>query len=1090
MVLGCNVKTEDSTIRLEPNEALKFTVKKVDDVNIHFANTVRESKHLNYLTFPYIYAGAGVAVGDINNDGLSDIFFVGNDVKNGLFLNKGDLKFEDISEKSRTRGKEKLRWSTGVTMADVNADGLLDIYVCVSGPSPDKQNLLYINNGDLTFTESAKAYGLNDSGYSNQATFFDYDNDGDLDMYLASYPPCDFQNPNSFYVEKMNTVTDEESDQLYENIGNSKFINATGKSGVFNYGLSLNASVSDFNNDGWYDVYVSNDFNSPDFLFINQKNGTFKNEILTYMNHTSNFGMGSDAADFNNDGNIDLMQADMMSASNFKQKRNMSSMSPEYFNEAVELGLHHQYMRNSLQMNNGNGFFSDIAEYAGVANTDWTWSTLFADLNNDGWKDIFITNGMRKSVNNKDFMAEMDAIIASGRVPQGQEYLLFKNMPVEPVSNKVFVNNGDLSFSSVIDVEGLSYYGFTHGAAYADLDLDGDLDIVLNNLDKKAMIVENQSTGSNYLRFKLKGENENSFGIGAKIEVINGNQKQYQELIPTRGYLSSVEPILHFGMGKVQEVDTIRVTWPSGKEQVLVDIDTNEVLEIAESDAKTIENEFLKNDTNLMFVEDKNTGLDFIHKENDFDDFAKQVLLPHQLSKFGPAIAKGDINGDGLDDLYLGGAKDQAGIVYMQKSNGNFEKRLLSSFETDKIHEDIGASLFDADMDGDLDLYVVSGGNEFKKDSEYYKDRLYINNGLGQFTINEKALPNVITSGSKVKPFDYDEDGDMDLFIAGRHTPWDYPSPATSILLENNKGIFTNVNEVIAPDLKDIGLVTDMVWSDYNNDGEVDMVLTGEWMPITILEQKNGIFNKISSSTLAETEGWWYSVKAVDIDNDGDDDYIAGNLGLNYKYKASLNEPFELYYSDFDSNGTKDLALGYYENNVLYPLRGKQCSTEQIPGLKDKFKSYDAFAKANFNTVYDIEQSENLIHLKAKTFASTIFINNGEGTFEMQKLPNMAQLSSINTIVVKDYDKDGVKDIIVAGNLFSSEVETPRNDASMGMFLKGVLNDKGYTVKPITNSGLKLNKDLKSLVSITLGHDELLIGANNDDTIQVFKLLN
>ncbi|MUH35225.1 hypothetical protein D9O36_05175 [Zobellia amurskyensis] len=1089
--IGCTSKKKEHKKAdiLVAQKTLKFEVKLKEQTQITFANTITESKNLNYFNFPYMYAGAGVAVGDINNDGLPDVFFVGNGVNNKLYLNKGDFKFLDISDSANIGGKEKPRWSSGVTMADVNADGFLDIYVCVSGPSPDKRNLLYINNGDETFTQDASKFGLDDAGYSNQATFFDFDRDGDLDMFLATYPPAEFQSSNAFYVEKQKSASMQESDQLYENIGGNKFENITQKAGVFNFGLSLNASVSDFNNDGWYDIYVSNDFNSPDFLYINQKDGTFKDGVKEYTNHTSNFGMGSDAADFNNDGWMDIMQADMMSSSNFGKKRNMSSMRPEYFHEAVELGLHHQYMRNSLQMNNGNSSFSDIAELAGVSNTDWSWSTLFADLNNDGWKDIFVTNGMRRSVNNKDYELKIAKAIESGQIAPSERYLLTKNMPVEPVSNKVFVNNGDLTFSEDKDPQGLSYFGFTHGAAYADLDLDGDLDMVINNLDRMSMVIENKIEDTHYLRVKLNGNHENTYGIGAKVRLVADGKSQYQEMMPSRGYLSSVEPIVHFGLGMVNEIDTLHIKWTSGKEQVYTNLKINQLVEVSE--VESVKSDIaLVPKKRIFFKEKYDSGLEFQHVENQFNDFDKQVLLPHQLSKFGPSLAIGDINGDGLDDLYVGGASGQEGKFFFQIGNGKFVEKGSKALLNDKWHEDTGATLFDVDGDGDLDLYVVSGGNEHEENSPFYQDRLYVNDGSGTFRKDIEALPVIGISGMSIEPYDYDNDGDLDLFVGGRLVPWDYPKSASSIILKNDNGTFLDVSNIVAPELQNIGLVTDMVWTDYNNDNRIDFILVGEWMPLTIFEQGKDGFEKKQLKTLENTEGWWYSITASDLDGDGDDDYVAGNLGLNYKYKATEKSPFEVYYADFDKNGSNDLALGYYENNTLYPVRGKQCSTEQIPTLKSKFKSYDAFAKASFFEVYSIKNTEDVLHKKANTFASSFFVNNGKGFFEEHRLPNMAQLSSINTIVIKDYNKDGVKDIIVAGNLFSSEVETPRNDAGSGFYMQGFLNDSGdYALNPIHNSGLKFNKDLKDLQPILIEGREFLVGVNNSGPLQIFEHL-
>ena len=1072
-----------------------FSLLNSSDTGVLFKNVLTETDTLNYFNYPYLYMGGGVSVGDINNDGLQDLFFTGNMVSDALYLNKGNMEFEDVSNWSLTSGDN--RWHTGSTIVDINEDGWLDIYVCVSGKKGSLKNILYVNNRDGTFTEQAGSFGIADDGHSTQATFFDYDLDGDLDLYVANYPIAPFNSSNTYYRKKMDNPLHTDSDRLYRNNGNSTFTDVTKQSGILNYGLSLSATIADMNGDGWPDVYVSNDFASPDYLYLNQQDGTFKEVIKESTGHTSYFGMGVDISDFNNDGYPDIIQADMTPSDNQRAKANMSSMDMNRFYNMVDLGMHYQYMQNSLQLNRGINIqgipvFSDISGMAGIAATDWSWATLFIDANNDGYKDVFISNGIRKDINNKDFFKRL------------QERILFtknistaiKNdeMPSEKTANYIFKNNDNLNFSDKTQDWGLDHPGFSNGAAYADLDNDGDLDLVVNNIDETAYIYKNNTTDNednNYLRFQMRGNRQNPQGIGCEVNIKSGDMQQWQYLTLTRGFQSSVEPIFHFGVGNKEFIEKVLVRWPDGKEQELVNIASNQkiVIDYQNADFITDKN---KNDDKKFITINGLAGVKFKHTENAYNDFAKEVLLPHKLSRFGPGIVVGDANGDGLDDFYVGNAKGQSGALYIQHKDATFRK-IRGPWEQDVAYEDLGVIFFDADADGDQDLYVVSGGNEFEKKSEMLQDRLYINKDNEHFVKSETALPKIFSSGSCVRPEDYDGDGDIDLFIGGRLVPGNYPLPASSYLLRNEGGRdekirFTDVTKAMAPDLTDLGMVTDAVWSDFNGDGVKDLIVVGEWMPLTFLENTLNVFvDKTEKNNMNNTTGWWFSIIAEDMDGDGDDDYIAGNLGLNYKYKASEESPFNIYSGDFDNNGRRDIVLGYFQNGVEYPLRGLQCSSEQIPTIKYKFRNYNSFASATLIDVYGKRNINNALAYHAKTFASVYIENLGDKKFKTTPLPNLAQLSSINSILVDDVNKDGNKDIIVAGNLYSSEVETPRNDASVGLWLRG--NGKGdFEAIPPTESGLLIQGDTKDISILNYGGKKILLAARNNDSLSVISI--
>jgi hypothetical protein len=923
---------------------MSFSILGSEETGIDFVNTITETDSFNFFNYEYIYNGGGVAVGDINNDGLEDIYFTGNQVSDRLYLNEGNLKFKDITSTAIGPLSQE-GWHTGVLMQDVNQDGLMDIFVSRSGPAEAKNsmtNLLFINNGDLTFSEKAVEMGIDDKSTTIQSVFFDKDNDGDLDLYIMNHP-YNVANSNEpaktvYEVNQMIAKGSPFSDILYEN-RDGKFIDVTKESGINNHAFGLGVCVSDLNEDGYADIYISNDYMAPDYFYINDGTGKFVDESESRLNHMSVYAMGNDVADFNNDGLLDIVTVDMASEDHVRSKRNMAGMSTKKFWETVSVGYHYQYMFNALQMNNGNGTFSEIANMSGIAKTDWSWAPLFADFNNDGHKDLFITNGFRRDTRDNDYL--------NGYNPENKEVNTFQDvldlMPESKIPNYMFLNNGDLTFTNTSDEWGLGDPINSNGVAYADLDNDGDLDLIINNTKEESFVARNNLTGHHHLKVLLEGADND----GAKIRIKTKDKEQLIELRTVRGYQSSVTSIANFGLGKENEVKELIVEWPDGTMVEMKNIKADQLVSLNKKNGEKSNRKKNKNKT--YFQETKLS--DYIHQEKQVNDFEREVLLPNKMSQLGPFMSKGDVNADGVEDFYVSGARGFSGKLFLGEEAG-YKATASGPWDKNWVCEELGSVFFDADNDGDLDLYVVSGSNEYDYDDKRMKDHLYINDGNGRFVDGTDLLPEMMTSGQAVVAGDYDADGDQDLFIGGRQTPGFYPFAPRSYLLENTEEGFTEVTSK-SPDLMGPGMITDAQFYDLDQDKDLDLVCVGEWMSPKIYRNDGGTFvDNTMNYNVSEEVGWWSSVAIDDLNKDGKPDFVFGNVGLNNKFHPNKEHPLEIYTHDFDKNGTYDIVLGKYQDGTCYPVRGKQCSSEQMPFISNKFPTYGEFAIADLEKIY------------------------------------------------------------------------------------------------------------------------------------------
>lgn len=1033
--------------------------------NIDFVNQITENEINNVLNYEYFYNGGGVASADFNNDGLQDLYYTANQGTDKLYINKGDLKFEDITPKSGINFKGE--WKTGVSVVDINNDGWQDIFVAVSGniDSPElRGNKLYINNKDLTFTDKAAEYGLNLKTYTTQAAFFDYDKDGDLDVYLLNHNVKDFKR---FDVQAVHFMRDSlAGDRLMQN-NQGKFVDVSVTAGIKGnpIGFGLGIHTADLNNDGWMDIYVSNDYLEEDYLYINNQNGTFTDEIKSKTNHTSYFSMGNEIGDINNDLLPDIMTTDMLPEDNKRQKLLFGPEKYEAYLSMLKNGIQPSFMRNMLQLNNGDGTFSEIGQLAGLSNTDWSWSVLFADYDNDGYKDVFVSNGYLRDYTNMDFMKYY--------ADEGQQYGssimdVIKKMPSTKTPNYIFKNNKDLTFSNKQKDWGFEDAVISNGTISVDLDNDGDLEIVTNNLNEETFIYKNLTTENklgNYLSIACP-ENKK---IGAKFYLFGQNLRQFQQYTPVHGFQSSSQSNLIFGLGELTKLDSLVIVWADGKVQKQTNIPVNQTLNLTYSPNAT---SFTIPSKSSFFTE--NQTINFSHNQMALNDFSRQILLPQMYSYQGPRIAKGDINGDGLEDVFIGSGKGFPSELFVQSANGTFIKKEQTVFKQDELCTDTDAAFFDIEKDGDLDLVVSSGGYEYLPNDLMLQNRVYINDGKGNFTKSFDALVDTPYADSSLEPIDFDKDGDLDLVVGGSIVPWNFPISNPSRLYRNDSGKFIKVDD---PIFNNLGIVTDIKQTDFNKDGWPDLVVVGEWTGIQLLENNKGIFSKLENET-AKMVGSWWSVESLDIDKDGDEDLIVGNQGFNSQLKAIVGQPVSLFYQDFDDNGKIDPILAYYTQGKNYPAYSRDEISDQIVSLKKKYVTHEAYSTATIDEVLADYKGKDVKKLEINTLES-IILENDNGTFKLKKLPMEAQFSPIYAIEYTDINGDGFVDLVLGGNQSKGRVRLGNIDAN---YVQLYLNDQHGNFKYHSSLGVK--GDVRGLRFV---NGQLLVGINSK-SIRSFKL--
>lgn len=1079
-----------------------FTELSSEETGVNFENTLDERKDMNVLHFEYFYAGAGVAVGDINMDELPDILFMSNTRANKLYLNKGNMTFEDVTEKAGI--KDLGRWGTGAVMGDANGDGLMDIYICNGGPTKDLDSLkneLYINNGDGTFSEEAESYGVAGNHRSNMASFFDYDEDGDLDLFVLNY--CDLV----FRTYDQDKVVDYPESKyplnscvLYRNNGDGSFKDVSEEAGIIKPAFGLGLITTDINGDGLVDIYVSNDYLVPNFMFINKGDGTFEDQTKGRLEHCSHFSMGTDFGDINNDSLIDIIEVDMMPEDHILSKTHMSPMNEDLFFKVKKTGTIPQFMYNSLHVQHGFGLFSEIAQLAGVGKSDWSWAVMFSDVNNDAFQDIFISNGIRRNLKNNDYIQNQSPKVLNWVINgvYDSSFAFVQNYPGYALPNYMYQNNGDLTFTNRNMDWGLDKATYSNGATLADLDLDGDLDLVINNIDQPALIYRNNSADSlsyQWIQFELTDSKTKSIPLNSRVTIkLADGSILSNELTPTRGYMSSTTPIIHFGLGAKPMIERIEIVWPDNSSCILSGVEPNRRHKI---DKAQQQNKSRSPNNPIEYAIRDVSGtlfnVPFQHREDEYLDFFREVLLPYQQSTLGPFISVGDANGDGHEDFFIGGAKGQAGRMYFMDPSRGYYVAPCQPWNDHAASEDMGSVFLDADGDGDLDLYVASGGGgEFLNNPELLQDRLYLNDGEGCYSIPEKQwLPKITGSGGKVEAGDINNDGKTDLFVCGRTNPGFYPTPGRSYLLTNTGQGFTDATEELAPGLIELGMITDAKFFDFNGDGQLDLLLSGEWMNITLMISENGQFvDRSAEYGLADNKGWWYSLQLADFDKDGKMDILAGNLGLNNKFKIRKDHPLHVFAKDFDENGSLDIVLSSKYKDIMVPVRGRECSSEQMPFIKEKFPTFSSFAHATLQDIYGEENLKEALHHYADEIRSMVLMNRNDG-FEAIPLPMAAQMSPLLSSVVLDANQDNIPDLIIGGDLADTEPETPAFDGSRGMLLTGN-GDGTFKAVWLENSGFYFSSNnIRDIKQVKPGNNpgKLLLIAANNSPIQALQFM-